>query len=342
MGRKTEQHTVVTPELWLQVLKENKDLLDEFLDYCRGKDMSPASIKGYKNDIEICWVWNLQNNDNKFYIDFTKRDILKYQNWLINTQNLSSNRVRRLKAALSSMSNYIESMLDDIHENYRNIVNKVPAPVKQEVRDKTVLTDEQVDQLLTYLVDKGKYQQACAVALAVSSGSRKSELLRFKVSYFTEENIKYGALYKTPEKIKTKGRSSKGKMIYRYVLVKTFKPYFDLWMKQREELGIVGDELFWNKRNGVWNTGDVSLLNSWAITFSSILGLDYYWHSTRHKFCTDLCQANIPADVIKDIIGWQDTKMVSLYNDSEVDEEISKYFNSDGIKQIEKKSLGDL
>jgi integrase len=342
MARKTEQHSIVLPELWNKVLKDNKILLDEFLDYCRGKDMSPATIKGYKNDIEICWVWNLQHNDNIFFIDFTKRSILKYQNWLINTQNLSSNRVRRLKAALSSMSNYIESMLDDLYPNYRNIVNKVPAPVKQEVREKTVLSDEQVDKLLQYLVDNGKYQQACALALAVSSGSRKSELLRFKVNYFIEENIKYGALYKTPEKIKTKGRSSKGKMIFRYVLVSKFKPYFDLWMKQREELGIEGEELFWNKRNGIWKKGDVSLLNSWAITFSSILGLDYYWHSTRHYYTTALCQANIPADVIKDIVGWESTEMVSLYNDTEIDEELGKYFDADGIKQTEKKSLSDL
>jgi len=342
MGRKTEQHSIVTPELWEQVSDENKELMNEFLDYCRGKDMSPASIKGYRNDIEICWVWNLQHNKNKFYIDFNKRDILKYQNWLVNTQNLSSNRVRRLKAAISSMSNYIESMLDDVYEGYRNIVNKIPAPPKQEVRDKTILSDEQVDFLLDYLVKKEKYQQACALALAVASGSRKQEILRFKVSYFVEENIKYGALYKTPEKIKTKGRSSRGKMIYRYILKSKFKPYFDLWMKQRQELGIEGEEIFWNKYGGIWKPADISLLNSWAITFSNILGISFYFHCCRHKFCTDLCKANIPADVIKDVIGWQDTTMVSLYNDSEVDDELGKYFDSSGIKQVENKSLGDL
>lgn len=342
MPRKTIQHTIVTPELWGKVSDENKELLEEFLDYCRGKDMASGSINGYRNDIEICWIWNLQHNKNKFYVDFTKRDILKYQNWLVNELKLSSARVRRLKSAISSMSNYIEAILDDVYEGYRNIVNKIPAPPQQEVREKTVLSDEQVDYLLNYLVEKGKYQQACAVALAVASGSRKQEILRFKVSYFTEENIKYGALYKTPEKIKTKGRSSRGKMIYRYVLVSKFKPYFDLWMKQREELGIEGDELFWNKRKGVWKPGDVSLLNSWAITFSNILGVDWYWHSNRHYFTTALCKANIPADVIKDIVGWESTTMVSLYNDTEVDEELGKYFNENGIKQVENKSLSDL
>ncbi|MCD3340478.1 integrase, partial [Clostridium botulinum C/D] len=171
----------------------------------------------------------LEHNKNKFFIDFTKRDIMKYQNYMLNKMNLSSNRIRRLRSAISSMSNFIEAMLDDEYPNYRNIVNKIPAPVKQAVREKSIFEDEEIQKLLDYLVDKKQYQKACVLALAWASGSRKSELLRFPVSYFIPENIKYGSLYKTPEKIKTKGRGSKGKMIYRYVLISKFQQYLDLW-----------------------------------------------------------------------------------------------------------------
>jgi site-specific recombinase XerD len=342
MPRKTEQHSIVTEELWNNVLNNNKTLLRDFIEYCQSKDMSPTTIDGYEGDIKICLVWNLSYNNNKFFVDFTKRDIMRYQNWMVNDLKLSSNRVRRLKSAISSLSNYIESILDDEYKGFKNIVNKIPAPPKQEAREKTVLTDEQIDFLLNELIKREKYQQACALALAVSSGSRKSELLRFKVSYFTDENIKYGALYKTPEKMKTKGRSSKGKHIFRYVLVSKFKPYFDLWIKERERLGIEGDDLFWNKYDKEIKPSNISMLNSYAITFSNILGVDFYWHSLRHYFCTSLCKANIPSDVVKDIIGWDSIAMVSLYNDIEVDEEISKYFNEDGIKITEKKSLSSL
>ena len=341
MPRKTEQHTIVTPELWDKVSNENKELMNEFIEYCKSTNKSTKTVDGYLNDIMIFLTWNLQYNNNKFFVDFTKRDVIKYQGWMVNTQKLSSARVRRLKSAISSMSNFIEAIMDDLYPNFRPIINKIPAPPKQEVRNKTILEDNQIEYLLNYLVDKGKYQQACAFALAVSSGSRKSEILRFKTNYFIDENIIYGALYKTPEKIKTKGMGN-GKFIYRYVLVKTFKPYFDLWIKQRQELGIEGEEIFWNKYGGIWKPADISLLNSWAITFSNILGISFYFHCCRHKFCTDLCKANIPADVIKDVIGWQDTTMVSLYNDSEVDDELGKYFDSSGIKQVENKSLGDL
>jgi site-specific recombinase XerD len=342
MARKTVYNSVHTDELYSQILKENKELISEFSEYLQSTDKSPQTIEQYVGDLRYFFTWNLQNNNNKFFVDLNKRDIMKYQNWLLTELKLSSNRIRRLKATISSMSNFIESMMDDLYPNFRNIVNKVPAPVKEPVREKTVLSEEQVNKLLDYLVENKKFQQACLFALAISSGARKSELLRFKASYFTEENIKYGSLYKTPELIKTKGRGSRGKMIYKYVLVAKFKPYFEMWMEEREKLGVVGDELFIIKDGDGWKPAAISTVDSWANKFSEILGVDCYLHSLRHYFCTELCKNNIPADIIKDIIGWSSTSMIDIYNDSDIDDEIGKYFNEAGIKKIDKKNISDV
>ena len=344
MPRKTNKNNIVSPELWSKVLDKNKSLLSDFMEYCHSKDMSHETIDGYEGDIKICFVWNLQYNDNKFFIDFTKRDIIKYQNYIINTMKVASSRTRRLKSAISSMSNFIEAILDLDFPNFRNIINKIEAPQNQEVREKTVLSDEQIDILLNYLVENKKYQQACALALATASGARKAELLRFKVSYFIDENIKYGALYKTPEKIKTKGRSSRGKCIVKFILVNKFKPYFDLWIEKRKELGIDGEELFWTNygTKNEWKPAGISTLNSWALTFSKILEVDFYFHSCRHYFTTALCKANIPREVIKEIIGWENASMIDTYNDNDIEDEFGKYFDGDGIKNVEQKTLSDL
>jgi integrase len=343
MPRKTSRVLTVTPELWQEVDTDNKKLMDDFLEYLRSTDKSPGTIKQYTSDLKIFFCWNLKNNKNKYFVDFSKRDMLRYQNWILNDLKLSSNRIRGLRSALSSMSDYIEKMLDDEYPDFRNIINKIPAPVRQEVRDKTILTEEQVQYLLDYLVERKKYQQACVFALAIASGARKAELLRFKVSHFSDENIIYGALYKTPEKIKTKGRGSLGKMIPKYVLVNKFKPYFDLWMEERKQLGLGdNDILFWKKEKDTFIPAKISTLNSYSLTFSKILGIDFYFHSNRHYFTTALCKANIPADVIKDIVGWSSVAMVSLYNDSEIDEELEKYFSSQGIIKQDVKTMNDL
>lgn len=342
MARSTVYNDIVSDELYEKVNPDNKELLEEFIEYLYSTDKSELTIINYESDIKICFVWCLQHNKNKFFIDFTKRDIMKYQNWLLNKLHLSSSRVRRLRSAISSMSNFIENILDDDFSNFRNIVNKIPAPPNQPVREKTVFEDEDIDKLLRLLVEDKQYQEACALALAVSSGSRKSELARFKVDYFKEENIKFGALYKTPEKMKTKGRGSGGKMLHRWVLVNNFQPYLDLWLKEREKLGIDNEYLFVVKRKGKWVRAKVSTLDSWAIRFNKLIDKHFYWHSNRHYFTTALCQANIPAEVIKEIVGWESVDMVSIYNDTEIDEELGKYFDKNGIKEVEQKSIADL
>jgi integrase len=344
MGRTTVYNNIVTEDKYNLVNEDNKILLDDFVEFLQGTDKSPLTIINYISDVKICFIWSLEFNKNKFFIDFNKRDILKYQNYLLNTLNLSSNRIRRLRASVSSMSNYVENMLDDEYPNFRNIINKIPAPSKNTVREKTILEDTQVQEILDYLVDKKQYQKACILALAWASGSRKSELTRFKVDYFKDEYIMFGSLYKTPEKMKTKGRGSLGKALYRYCLVSKFKPYLELWLNHRKELGIECEYLFVSKdsdRQG-WHQIKVSTLDSWADQFSKYLNVDFYFHCLRHNFCTGLSKANIPASVIKEIVGWDSVEMVSIYDDSEVDDKLGDFFGENGIKQVEKKGLNDL
>ena len=268
---------------------------------------------------------------------------MKYQNFLLNTLKLSSNRIRRQRSSMSSMANYVENMMDDVYPNFRNIVNKLEAPAKQLVREKTILEDEECQKLLDYLVENKMYAQACAFSLGLSSGRRKAELIRLKVSYIKDEYLKYGSLYKTPEKIKSKGKGG-GKYIFVYIIKNKFKPYFDLWMEERTRLGVPEDidEIFVNKRNGVWEPAKISLLDSWAMKFSEILDIDFYWHSTRHAFTTEMVKNNVPASVIKDIVSWESTDMVDLYTDIDVDDKLGEYFGEEGIKKVESKSLSDL
>lgn len=340
MGRKTKQNKICTPELLAKINPENIRLVDDFMTYLKSIQRSETTISGYKNDLDIFFTWNLLKNNNKVFVSISKRDIIAYQNWLINENENSPARVRRLKSTLSSLSNYIENILDDEYKDFRPIIRKVESPVNQKVREKTVLADEQVEMLLKTLIDNKQYDKACLVALAAYSGRRKKELLRFKVSYFGDDNIIYGSLYKTPEKIKTKGRGL-GKFLYAYVLANKFKPYLDLWLKWREDNGIESEWLFPDKVNPQ-NPMKPDTINSWCLTFSRILGVPFYIHALRHFMTTALAQSGLPDDVIKLLIGWDSIEMVAIYKDIDMDEEIGKYFDESGIKQVDQVGLGDL
>lgn len=341
MARKTKMNDLTSPELLAKVNPENMELLKDFMEYLRSLQRSETTIAAYKNDIEIAFVWSLQQNNNAFYCDWTKRQIVRYQNWLLNENGNSPARVKRLKASLSSLGNYVEAVLDDEYPNFRNIINKVESPFNQPVREKTIFTEEQIDRLLEMLTNKGRYDQACAVALAVCSGRRKSELPRYRVSDFAPDRLVCdGALYQSAP-IKTKGRGVNGKQLACFCLAKKFQPYLDMWMQQRKELGIESEWLLPDRTHPKEQMKPATL-NSWARSFSAILGVDFYWHALRHMTVTNMKRAGIPDTVIQQYIGWSDISMVPIYTDLNAGEQLGMYFGADGIKTPEQKGLGDL
>jgi integrase len=344
MPRKTKQNNITSAEKTAQINKSNLRLKDDFLAYLASLQRSPGTINGYDNDLLIVFTYILEHLGNKNFEKLTKRDIASIQNWLVHENGNSPARVRRIKAAMSSLSNYIEAILDDEEEfkNFRPIVRKIENPAMQQVRQKTVWSDEELDALLDKLSAAGEHKKACAVALAMCSGRRKAELCRFRVVDFDDANLVCGgALYKTKEPIRTKGFGM-GKYIYCYTMAKKFKPYFDAWMSQRKELGIESEWLFPSAADETQQISEASL-NSWALTFSKLSGRDFYWHSLRHYMTTNLSKQGLPDNVIQSIIGWTSADMVGVYKDISAEDEMSQYFDENGeIRTEASKSLADL
>lgn len=230
------------------------------------------------------------------------------------------------------MSNYIENILDEEpeFEGYRAVVRKIESPADDVVREKSIFTTEELQGLLDYLVEHEEYEKACMLSLAMNSGRRKAELPRFKVDYFSDENVRFGSLYKTPEKVRTKGRG-KGKYLELYVMKKPFDPYLRLWLDERKRLGIESEWLFPLKSNPA-EPLKPETLDSWAETFSRILQKPFYFHSLRHYFTSECLKNNLPASVVQEIVGWESADMVNLYDDRDADETLAKYFDENGIK----------
>jgi integrase len=236
LSRKTNRNKLTDPEKTAMINKSNLLLKDDFIIYLRSLQRSEGTIVGYENDLLIFFTYIMDNLDNKDFKDITKRDIVRFQNWLISNGN-SSARIRRMKAAISSLSNYCENILSDEEpefDGYRSIVRKIENPPLNTVREKTVWEDSELEGLLDTLVKNKEYDKACMVALGMYGGRRKSELTRFKVSDFDDDKLMCGgALYKSAP-ILTKGN----KYLECYTLAKKFKPYLDLWIDYRKNNNI--------------------------------------------------------------------------------------------------------
>lgn len=342
MARKTVYNRIFNEEDWEKVNPKNKQLFEEWKTYLMSVNKSEGTIKQYYNDLRILAIFLYKHCNNKFIVDLNKRDIIAFQGYCLNQWGHSSNRVRRLRACLSSLSNFIENIMDDLYPDFRNIVGKIEAPAQKPVRKKTVLTDEQVEHVLKTLVDSKQYQKACAFALAANSGARLSELVRFEVSFFDEENLVANAYYKTPVKIRIKGRGREGSEAYKYVLKNGFQEYLDLWLKERKRLEIDNEELFVTRRDEEWIPAQDTTLQSWATQFTKILEEPFYFHSLRHYLTTKLRANNIPDSVIKEFFGWESIDMIEIYDDNDVEEDFTKYFTEEGIKGVEHKNLSDI
>lgn len=341
-GRSTVYNRITSDEKIKNVNPDNLELEKDFLEYLEATDKAKKTIQQYESNLHIIWCWSLEFNHNKAFVDFSKREITRFQNHALGVWGWSPRRMRTVKATARSLENFIERMLDDEYPDYRAIWNKIESPVNEEVRVKTVFTDEELKGFLDHLVELQQYRNACILALAMYSGKRKAEITRFKVSYFNDENlICGGALYKTPEKMVTKGRGQRGKLLDVYVLAKPFKPYLDLWMAERSRTGVESEWLFPDQHNQSEHIG-IPMMNSIAKTFSRMLGRPFYFHSVRHFWTTSMLEANLPEAVVQMISGWSSAEMLRLYDDRSNDSQLEKYFDENGIKSANRTSLEDL
>lgn len=338
MPRKTKQVRITSPEKTAQINKSNMRLKKDFLLYLKSVQRSAGTISGYNSDLTIFFTYILDELDNKDFQRVTKRDLIAFQNWLVEN-GMSSARIRRLKSAISSLSNFIEGILDEEpeFEGYRSIVRKIENPPLVPVREKTVWSDEELERLLDVLTERGEYEKACYVALAMYGGRRKAELCRFKVSDFTDDKVVCnGALYKSSP-ILTKGN----KYLECYTLKKKFDPYLRRWMEYREENGIESEWLF-PKDGDPRQAVEISTVNSWANTFSRITGRDWYAHSLRHFFVSALARAGIPDGVVVEIMGWSSSEMRSIYDDNPKDDRIAMFFKDGDIDTSNVKSIDSM
>lgn len=343
--KKTGRSTVynqylATEEKFALVNQENKILMQDFFEYLRSTNKSPKTINQYNLQLRVFFVWNSERNANKNFVDMKKRDFMRFFSYLEKDLKASNNRIASFKGVLSSLSIFIETILDDEYPNFHNLLGSFTMMSRTPVREKTILSDDRVEWLLGELVRKKKYNIACYLALLLSSGMRRSEVLQMKVEDFTtNQKIVMGCMYET-SKIRTKGRGKEGKVISRLVFKDTFDPYLKLWLEQRKETNIDCPYLFVRYKNGEYLPAQDGTFNSWNKKISDMLDEPFYPHCMRHYFVTALKRKGYPDDIIQKIVKWSSVVMVGVYNDLGEEEELTSFFGKVSDGEIELKDEG--
>lgn len=338
MGKRTTVYNAGLTDNWDSVSKENKGLVDEFVEYLVSVNKSPQTIHQYHEQLKVFFCWNEKHNQNKFFVDLKKRELIKFFGYLSNDLKVSPNRVCSLRSVLSSLSNFIERIMDEDYPTFRNIVKVLEPVTKTFVRERPILTMDQIRECLVKLEQAKKYQVAACLAVLAGSGMRKSEVVQMKMSDFTEDKLVYGGRAYESEKIRTKGRGKEGKVVTR-IIFRTLVPldhYIELWKQKREELGIKSEWMFVAYHDGSYQQANVATINSFARTIGNYLGEDFFPHNVRHTTSTALELAGYPIDVVQSIFRWADPKMVKYYSNISETESLNSFFDKLNEKEENK------
>lgn len=319
MARKTFRKVITSDEKISQINPKNIKLMERFLKSKNAK-CSDLTILNYRSDLNIFFCYNLEFNENKFFVNLKKIELSEFFDYGLLELKWSGNRYLRMRSLLNSFSDWIVDYMDEDYPDFKNLVNKaVPKVPKIPVRKKTVLLPEQVHSLRDHLIEKGKIQQATFLMLLASSGARISETLRITTDLIDEEHTAFGGLFlETTEDIKTKGHGKQGFMMSRFLIKDVFLPTYKMWLPLREEIlknnNVETDAMF-IKSNG--EPISVEGVRAWIQSWEEFLGVDLYAHAFRHYIVSDLTRKNCSSDFIVAVMKWKSSDMFHIYNDIE-------------------------
>lgn len=206
MSRGRIYNNFYTPELWEQVNKENKRILDDFLAEYKQRKKSKGTISGYKNDLRIILIYILKELNNKCILDLKKKDFRGLSLYFTEECHMSAARTNRLKSAVNSMLTFCEE--DDDYEYEINYAKKVRGIPKERVKDDEddfFFTFDEFIKVRGILVEYGRLQDAVLWSLGFDSAARKNELFQVK---------KYGLLDGNKTNIVVGKRGKKFPLVY--------------------------------------------------------------------------------------------------------------------------------
>ena len=121
-GRKTFRKVITSPELIEQINPKNVKLMNRFLKNFATK-RSPNSVISYRSNLNIFFCWNILENENCFFVDIKKRELMDFFDYCVTELKWNSNRFCQMHSCLSSFSSWIENYFDDYRGRFAELMN---------------------------------------------------------------------------------------------------------------------------------------------------------------------------------------------------------------------------
>lgn len=308
-----KRNNYYSEELYKEVNKENRMILEDFQLEMRSKGRSKGTISQYSFDIRMFFCWVYLFNNNKNVLEMKKRE---FRNFFlqISDAGTSAARINRIQCSLRNMLEFCSE--DEDEYNYPiNIMQKIKGVPKNDVREIFFLTDQQIDIILNELMEKEQYQKALYLSLSYDSAARRNEVHQVNKLGFLENKM-------TNEVIGKRGK--RFKLLYFNRTREIAKLYF-------EQRGDDENASLWTiTSEGTQKQISYDTLYSWCLSFRKILEdktgelIDFTPHSFRHTalenynngthhVLKELGKKELPLKVLKILAHHEDISTTQSY-----------------------------
>lgn len=320
---KNVYHNFFDEGTWKLVCKENIDLMEDFLIELKQNKKSAGTIKQYKNDLRISFLYICRELGNKSILELSKKDFRRFSLYLTDL-GLSSARHNRILSTVRSLLTFAEN--EEEYEYDFNVAKKVKGLPKESIREIIFLTDAQIMKLKDELIRRKEYQKATLLALAYDSCARKAELAQVEKTSF------YDA-----EKNNTNKVVGKRRKVFPLLYFDLTKECAKLWLDQRGEDDLKA--LFVVEKGNRKDSASPQNLYDWSVWMRDVLSelegkeLDFNVHSFRHTslqnmsdgshyICKKLgMEKGFPIEKLKLFANHSDISTTSSYlKDNSIDE----------------------
>lgn len=236
-----------TPELWEQVNKENKRIIDDFLAEYKQRKKSKGTIDGYFNDLRIIMIYILKELNNRCVLELNKKDFRGLSLYFTEECGMSPARTNRLKSAINSLLTFCEE--DDDYEYEINMAKKVKGIPRERVKDDEdnfFFTFDEFIRVRDILVERGRLQDAVLWSIGFDSAGRRNELFQIEKHGLLDGNKTNTVIGKRGKKFYLVYLDDTKELIRQYLEERGEDNIDSLWIKGSGEnkQPITGDALY--------------------------------------------------------------------------------------------------
>lgn len=324
LRQRAKKLPTITEEMWNKVDEDYRYLSDEYISV---NSFSPQTKKQYVSVLRQFGWFKCNSMNNKPFYKITKRDFLRYLSYLRDDRKMSSSAINFRKSVVSSLCNYIENVVADDEDNYRNFRNftrGLPSIPKNSVYSKEQVTLEEYDMMMKVLEDDEDWLGRAWLATAFLVGARRAEIIQFKTEMLDYE-VPEDKKYIMSHTVRGKGESTDGKALS-FMVTLDVLPYWKKWIEER---GYEHEYIFTSKRGG---KGEV-LSEGWANYFCSntlsyILGRRVNPHIFKASCITYHLNNGVPIEIVSKFIAQHESVETTInhYDLRDFEEERDKIF----------------